>query len=79
MVHIMPEDCQNLGHHRLLKNMVKLRLQAFCRTLNMEKSKNLVSVYKTFKNILLLNYLTEFVDIAHKWSLDMCYQSLPKW
>ena len=38
----------------------------FGRTLNMEKCKNLVSVYKTFKNILLQNYSTKFLDIAHK-------------
>ena len=31
----------------------------------MEKSKNLVSVYKTFKNLLLQNYATEFLVIAH--------------
>ena len=35
------------------------------------KCKNLISVYQTFKN-LLQNYLTEFSDIAHKYSLGMC-------
>ena len=30
----------------------------------MEKCKNLVSVYKTFKNLLLQNYSTVFFDIA---------------
>ena len=45
---------------------VKLHLQAFGRTLNMEKCKNLVSVYKTFKNLLLQINSTEFLDIAHK-------------
>ena len=32
----------------------------------MEKCKNLVSVYKTFKNLVPQNYLTEFLGIAIK-------------
>ena len=32
----------------------------------MEKYKNLVSVYKTFKNLLLENVWTELLDIAHR-------------
>ena len=32
----------------------------------MEKCKNFVSVYKTFKNLLLPNHSTEFLDIAQK-------------
>ena len=45
--------------------MVK-HLQAFGRTLNIEKCKNLVSVYQHFKNLILQNYCTELLDIAHK-------------
>ena len=30
----------------------------------MEKCKNLISVFKTVKNLLLQNYSTEFLDIA---------------
>ena len=36
------------------------------RTLKMEKCENLVSIYKTFKNLLLHNCSTEFSDIAHR-------------
>ena len=43
-----------------------LLLVCFLFNLNMEKFKNLVSVYKTFKNLLLQNYSKEFLDIAHK-------------
>ena len=31
-----------------------------------DKCKNLVSVYKTFKNLLLQNYSTKFLDITYK-------------
>ena len=42
--------------------IMKLHLQAFWQnTLNMEKCKNLVSVCKTFKTLLLKNYSTEFL------------------
>ena len=51
----------------------------FGRTLKTEKCKNLVSVYKTFKNLLLQNYSTKFLDITYKLSLGMCNQSLFKW
>ena len=33
---------------------------------------NIASIMQTFKNLLLQNYSTEFLDIAHKYSLDMC-------
>ena len=45
----------------------------------MEKCNNLVSVCKTFKNLLLQNYSTKFLDIAHKKFLGMCNESLFKW
>ena len=32
----------------------------------MEKCKNLVSVCKTFRNLLLQNYSKKILDIAHK-------------
>ena len=43
---------------------MKLYLQAFLAEYG--KGKNLVSVYKTFKNLLFQNYWTEYLDIAHK-------------
>ena len=51
---------------QFLQIMVKLYLQAFWQNFEYEKCQNLVSVYKTFKNLLLQNYSTEFLDIAHK-------------
>ena len=74
--------------------MVKLHLQGFCRTLNMEKLQkfgfclqnlcsnggatyiigeiiakdnlNIENLMQTFENLLLQNYLTKFLDIAHR-------------
>ena len=46
--------------------MVKLHLQAFWQNFEYEKCKNLVSVYRAFKNLLLQNYSTELLDVAHK-------------
>ena len=34
---------------------------------------------QTFKNLLLQNYSTKFLDITYKYSLGMCNQSLFKW
>ena len=34
---------------------------------------------QTIKNLLLQNYSTVFLDIAHKYSLGMCNKSLFKW
>ena len=34
---------------------------------------------QTFENFILQNCSTEFYDIAHTWSLGMCYYSLFKW
>ena len=33
---------------------------------------NLPNVMQTFENLLLQNCSTEFLDIAHKFSLSMC-------
>ena len=46
--------------------IVKLHLQAFWQNFEYGKDKNLVSVYKTFKNLLLQNYSTEFLDNADR-------------
>ena len=40
---------------------------------------NIENFMQTFKNLLLQNYSTKFLDITCKWSLDMCDQSLFKW
>ena len=40
---------------------------------------NIANLLKTFENLLLQNYLTVFLDIAHKYSLGMCNKSLFKW
>ena len=34
---------------------------------------------QTIENLLLQNYSTVFIDIAHKYSLGMCNKSLFKW
>ena len=34
---------------------------------------------QTFENLLPQNYLTVFLDIAHKYSLGMCNKRLFKW
>ena len=34
---------------------------------------------QTFENLLLQNYWTVFLDVAHKYSLGLCYKSLFKW
>ena len=52
--------------------MLKPPYRHFGRILNMEKCKNLVFVYKTFKNLLLQKYSKEFLDIAHKNSPWVC-------
>ena len=39
---------------------------------------NLENLMQTFKNLLLQNYSTKFLD-TYKWSLSMCDQSLFKW
>ena len=46
--------------------MVKLHLQAFWQNFEYGKMQKFGSVYKTFKNLLLQNYPTEFLDIAHQ-------------
>ena len=56
----------------LTKIIVKLYLQAFWQNFEYGKCKNVVSVYETFKNLLLQNYSTEFLHIAHKCSLGKC-------
>ena len=33
---------------------------------------NVANLLQTFENLPLQNYLTEFLDIAHKYSLGMC-------
>ena len=33
---------------------------------------NIENLMQTFENLLLQNYLTKFLDIAHKSSLGMC-------
>ena len=33
---------------------------------------NIANLMQNFENLLLKNYLTEFLDIAHKCSLGMC-------
>ena len=40
---------------------------------------NIENLMQTFENLLLQNYSTKFLDIAYKWSLGMCNQSLFKW
>ena len=40
---------------------------------------NIENLMQTFKNLLLQNYSTKFLDITYKWSLGMCNQSLFKW
>ena len=62
--HIMPED--SLGHHNFKKIKVKLHLQAFWLNFEHGKMQNLVSVCKTFKNLLLQNLSTKFLDVLHK-------------
>ena len=40
---------------------------------------NLENLMQTFKNLLLQNFSTKFLDITYKWSLGMCDQSLFRW
>ena len=40
---------------------------------------NIENLMQTFENLLLQNYPTKFLDIAHKLSLVMCNSSLFKW
>ena len=40
---------------------------------------NIENLMQTFKNLLLQNYSTKFLDITYKWSLGMCNKSLFKW
>ena len=43
-----------------------------CRELIAKDNLNIANVMQNFENLLLKNYLTEFLDIAHKCSLGMC-------
>ena len=67
-LHIRSEDFLNLGNHKkkFVKIIVKLHLQAFWQNFENGKMQKLVSVYKTFKNPLLQNYSTKFLDVAHR-------------
>ena len=48
---------------------MKLYLQLFWQNLENGKMQKFGSVCRSFKNLLLQNYSTEFFDIAHKESL----------
>ena len=52
---------------------MKLHLQTFRRTLKMEKCKNLVSAYKTFKNLLLPKLLNRILRCCTKIVLGNVY------
>ena len=60
-LHIIPEDSLNLGHHNF-KNYGETPPTGILA--KMEKCKNLVSVYETFKNLLLQNCSTKVQMMA---------------
>ena len=66
------------------KSAWKTFVKLFCLTLpacifadpangKMQKCENLVSVFKTFENLLLQNYSIEFIDIEKKMLLGYVY------
>ena len=72
-LHIMPEDCLNLGHHSLFKLWQNSTYRYFGRILNMEKWKNAKILFLFTRPLKIFFYKTteQNSKILHTNSVSM--------